>query len=312
MDTLRRKHTGEPGNGGLFTGHDHSEATLTLDAVPAELNSPSYLGINEIPAPPGVILPTEDLAGGYDQIDRYEDGTTVFRRNGLPHRQNGPAIFRPTLREVYCLYGEEVTPPDIAGGTEIGLRLDHVDRSGTQYWRTEDQYEALVNGTQSFFLDGDLHRDGGPAIIAADGTEHWMRYGREFPSPLPGEPTVKTEMVGTEKFVTTVGAKYNPALSAQEIGKRLRSDLNYAKAVGILPPSTYVEVTATNRTNRAIVHIRGVHRDEIWRDGQYTIDGKRIQDQLTRIIDAHVTSTVCESTGVVERSLTTSIDYWIE
>ena len=38
------------------------------------------------------------------------------------------------------------------------------------------------NGDQEWYKNGERHRDNGPAIILADGTQYWYQYGKYIPN----------------------------------------------------------------------------------------------------------------------------------
>jgi hypothetical protein len=82
-----------------------------------------------------------------------KDGTRRHYRNGLRHREDGPAA----------------------------IWLD-----GTQFWyrnglrHREDGPTAIYpGGYRAWYLNGHLHREDGPAIIYRDGSRAWFLDGKE-------------------------------------------------------------------------------------------------------------------------------------
>lgn len=80
------------------------------------------------------------------------DGTKVWKKGTLLHRDDGPAFIAP---------------------------------DGTQSWfqngrSHRDDGPAVIrrDGTQHWFQNGFLHRDDGPAIVRADGFEEWFQHGK--------------------------------------------------------------------------------------------------------------------------------------
>ena len=79
------------------------------------------------------------------------DNCKVWTKNGLRHREDGPAI---------------------------------IDSDGTEYWCVNDNFHREdgpaiidVNGNEEWYLNGKLHREDGPAIIKYDGYQAWSFNG---------------------------------------------------------------------------------------------------------------------------------------
>lgn len=61
--------------------------------------------------------------------------------------------------------------------------------------------KVLDDGTKFWYLNGKLHRVGGPAIEEVDGTKHWYLNGKEF--------TKQSYIaITTQKTITINGVKY--------------------------------------------------------------------------------------------------------
>jgi hypothetical protein len=90
-----------------------------------------------------------------DGLNVGSDGTRRWYRDGLLHREGGPAVEEETGRHEWWLNGQRARHDD--GPTVI--RDD-----GTQLWLTTAD---------------EVHRDGGPAVIRPDGSTQWFCHGKE-------------------------------------------------------------------------------------------------------------------------------------
>ena len=81
-------------------------------------------------------------------------GHTEWLRNGLPHRDDGPAIRYKDGSEVWYRNG-----------------LCHRDDGPAVEW---------TNGTREWFRNGQRHREDGPAIEYVDGTKEWWLQGKRL------------------------------------------------------------------------------------------------------------------------------------
>lgn len=97
---------------------------------------------------------------------KFESGSYVLRnRNGLPHRDDGPAIIRTDGRQYWY-------------------------RNGKQH-RDDGPAVILSDGTHCWYRNGKLHRENGPAIICPDGAQEWYRYDMRIYPTLPIRPRPK-------------------------------------------------------------------------------------------------------------------------
>ena len=62
-----------------------------------------------------------------------------------------------------------------------------IDSNGTKHWTLNGQYHReggpaveRPNGKKSWFLNGKKHREGGPAIEWPNGQKEWYLHGEEF------------------------------------------------------------------------------------------------------------------------------------
>ena len=89
----------------------------------------------------------------------YSDGAEFWYKDGLRHRDDGPAITWTT---------------------------------GSQFWyqndwlhRTDGPAAIYASGTRRWFRRGLLHRIGGPAVVYADGEKQWFVDGQYIRSESP-------------------------------------------------------------------------------------------------------------------------------
>lgn len=311
--TALRHPAGIP-TGGQFAAQHRPEADVELDAatepnVRPELNDTNYLGLPFIPPVPGFLLTDPDPKGGFDEVVRFPDGTTGFTRRGFYHRSNGPAVFLADGSFAFYLNGEKITPPDQGTGAEIGLCLRSVSDDGTQQWASasgEDEALVLSDGTKVFYHDGELHRDGGPAIILPDGSGQWAQHGTFYANPIPAPPTVTSVGTGPAEYVTTTGSKYDEHMDLGDVAKAVRADLKLAVAAGAIPSNVKVSVTQEKYSMGQSLNVRvsGFHRTELFTcdesgDETRTADQQRMTDQLEQIVDAYRKTTTDRHT-----------DYW--
>lgn len=89
----------------------------------------------------------------------YADGAREWRdADGLPHRDDGPAIILPKGGRRWYQHGK--------------------------LHRDDGPAVTDANGSQSWWRDGELHRELGPAVVYADGRQAWYHRGMKFtPDP---------------------------------------------------------------------------------------------------------------------------------
>ena len=89
------------------------------------------------------------------QVKTEPDGARYWYRNGLRHREDGPAVERPNGTKFWFRNGLR--------HREDGPAVEYPD--GSKYW----------------YRNGQLHREDGPAIEFPDGDEeHWLNGERVF------------------------------------------------------------------------------------------------------------------------------------
>ena len=61
----------------------------------------------------------------------------------------------------------------------------HIDKRGTKSWYLDGKLHSqdgpavvYANGSEFWYLHGKCHRQDGPAVVYADGTQHWYLNGK--------------------------------------------------------------------------------------------------------------------------------------
>jgi hypothetical protein len=127
-------------------------------------------------------------AVGYGRHRR--DGISIYSRRGVLHREDGPAVTRPSGTKEWYHDGRR--------HREDGPAIEWADGGSEWYClgkRHREDGPAIerANGTRGWYYRGSPHREDGPAIERADGTKEWYLDGkRVFPGaaassgPKPG------------------------------------------------------------------------------------------------------------------------------
>ncbi len=89
-----------------------------------------------------------------------KNGNFCYVKNGMFHREDGPAIVQLNGTTIWCLDGKKHRD----GGPAV----------------------ESVSGYKAWYKNGVLHRDDGPAVIDSDGTEEWW---------IDGVKTTKDEVI---------------------------------------------------------------------------------------------------------------------
>lgn len=112
--------------------------------------------------------------------------------NGLRHRENGPAIITDNGSKSWFKNGQRHREDGPAFECYTGNKLWWLNdiRYSEREWKLEIKKLQTTNkaavktgvltdsaGTERYYLDYLLHREGGPALIYTDGTECWYRNG---------------------------------------------------------------------------------------------------------------------------------------
>ena len=77
----------------------------------------------------------------------HPNGTRIWQKNGMLHRENGPAVIRTDLSQFWYLNGE----------------LHRTDGPA-----------VICDEYQAWYLNGKRHREDGPALIWENGSKYWF------------------------------------------------------------------------------------------------------------------------------------------
>ena len=225
--------------------------------------------------------------------------TTFHSLDGQLHRTNGPAVERRDgTHPHWYLHDVEIFPPD-----DTGFDLMSVELDGTQHWVSGSAnrlVDVSPDGRTVFTRDGDIHRTGGPAIIDADGTEHWYLNDREIDSPFPPAPTVTED--NTRQTITTTGAFHDPQDRHTDVSKKVEAQILAAVDAGVLPDLGMTYEVRPNRHFKLggfkiMVTVSGMSRDQVVRDSDgsepfYTDEALRVHDLIESFGQSHNVTTV--------------------
>lgn len=135
------------------------------------------------------------------------------------------------------------------GATETDGGFD-VHWSNCNYAATQH-----ADGSVVFTYDGDVHREGAPAIIEADGTERWFIHDTEVADPRP-RPYKEETVPGTRPPITRcTGAKWNPDVPVKDVAKALRADIEHARRTGLIPTNAKIQVTSKTIRGLGSIHV---------------------------------------------------------
>jgi hypothetical protein len=119
------------------------------------------------------------------------DGTEYWYKDGLPHREGGPAINDKYI-SCWCINGRLHREDGPAVVTKSGEGVCWM-RDGKLH--REDGPAYFFNGLEEWFIDGRPHRVGGPALIKQNGEPRWyidgVRHnpdGTVYDGPYEDEP----------------------------------------------------------------------------------------------------------------------------
>lgn len=153
----------------------------------------------------------DQLHCDYGPAEERADGIEIWCKNGVAHRENGPAIKIPEdgvqlwisngkvhrkgdaalikEKEGYYAWWEdgkfvksEYRNKKGQLHRENGPAIEYCD--GSQIWMQNGQRHReygpafITNGTTAWYLNDRYHREGGPAILHSDGTQSWYKDGK--------------------------------------------------------------------------------------------------------------------------------------
>lgn len=115
---------------------------------------------------------TKRIPGTLCTITTKPTGKVIYRRLGLKHREDGPAVINANGDQYYYRYGElhRTNGPAI------------IKINGHKEWfchgrrhRVDGPAMEYANGARAWFYNGGLHRGGDmPAVITSNGDQEWF------------------------------------------------------------------------------------------------------------------------------------------
>jgi len=117
----------------------------------------------------------------------YPDGTKTWYRNGLLHREDGPAIEHPDGTKSWYLNSKCSSEKEVRALGKMKLSSTMTtDTQGNKAWRNaEGQLHRedgpafeFPDGTKSWHRNGQYHREDGPACEYSSGTKSWYLNGK--------------------------------------------------------------------------------------------------------------------------------------
>jgi len=123
-------------------------------------------------------------------------GGRLHYRNGLLHRENGPAVILRDGYRAWYLDGKPLTESEwkaaMAEKAAKAKAKKAVPAKGRTGWFTSRK------GTKCSFLNGKLHNEFGPAVIHADGDREWFLDDKQY------TPTEWTAEMARRKGITVI------------------------------------------------------------------------------------------------------------
>ena len=98
-----------------------------------------------------------DIKPAQPQVRTLDDRTREWHRNGMRHRDDGPAVERPDGAREWFRDGRR--------HRDDGLAIEWAD------------------GSREWYRSGKPHRDGGPAVERPDGTGEWWLNNERCAGP---------------------------------------------------------------------------------------------------------------------------------
>lgn len=123
----------------------------------------------------------------------YPGAVEHWHRNGVLHRENGPALTFRNGAEGY--YRDGVPHREDGPALTFGAGVERVRRRGES--PHEDRVSlAAIDGVEAYFRNGLLHRKGGPALTFSNGWEFWYHDGELVPHVGELPPAISCEALG--------------------------------------------------------------------------------------------------------------------
>jgi len=134
----------------------------------------------------GEELSEEEFNNLYPQYEvvTNEYGTIRYYLNGELHREDGPAVEYANGDKFWIINGElhrEDGPAiEYASGSKEWF-INGNELTEQEFNRLYPQYEIVTNeyGTIRYYLNGELHREDGPAVEYTNGDKFWIINGKK-------------------------------------------------------------------------------------------------------------------------------------
>lgn len=190
---------------------------------------------------------------------RDPNGTVMLSdENGELHCTNGPAVTTAAGDYHFYVHGNEIEAPG------EGYTLQAVYEDGAQHW-TQGNWtiDVTAGGGVVTRQDGDIQSDeGNPAVITPDGSEGYFIRDRQVrnPYPLAGKVAIDRQ----RGWEITTGVNYVEGETAKQAAGRLKSHLEHAIALGVIPALTKTDVTVNTRRGtrpELVITLTGVDHD---------------------------------------------------
>ena len=130
-----------------------------------------YYNKKREPVDEPVLFETDDL------------GTKIWRNEmGQLHREDGPAAIGKNGHGTYYLNGTALTPEDYC-------KVPRIDEQGNKRWFNKDgklhrdndlPAAEMTNGYKAWYIDGERHRNNGPAVVYQNGSVKWYMNGKNL------------------------------------------------------------------------------------------------------------------------------------
>jgi hypothetical protein len=123
-------------------------------------------------------------------------GRVVYTLNGSIHRRDGPAI-SDGVREEWLMHGVKTRPGNLPAfytksrnseerinslesGNDRRERINSLESGNDQRERikTPTLFMGELYDYMEWWVDGELHREDGPAVVFANGERMWYKHGR--------------------------------------------------------------------------------------------------------------------------------------
>lgn len=270
------------------------------DFVRSELLDPNYLG-EGVPETPGAYPTSSDKPGNYDFVVRHARGAVGFYKGSIDepgelHRTDGPALFHEDGSLDYYLHGQKLTPP-APGAVLVSVTPASNGMSAVQDWEVDAEGKdtvTVVGPEIEYRREGELHRDGGPAVVG-HGEEVWCQYGRVVASPIPPEPTITTH---PGDYTTVTGHRYEEGATIKTVAGKLRYDVKHAARLGVVPRGADAKVSYDSRTKTVRIEVKGLLAEDLYAEDRlepgrpfYTPEAGAMFENLNKIGRAYARET---------------------